>query len=122
MNTPNYFRPIDQGEYAVAIDGNKTVFGTGALTEVGAHAKKLGMSRVALYTDSRVGRLPCAETAVKSLRDALIEVSVFDGVEIEPSDRSLKDAIRFAETEDFNGFVSVGGGSAIDTCKAASSI
>lgn len=118
MNTKRYFTPTPHGEYAVAIDGNKTVFGTGALAEAGAHARHLGMRRVALYTDARVGRLPCVETTIKSLRDAGIPVSVFDGVEIEPSDRSLKAAIRFTESGDFDGFVSVGGGSVIDTCKA----
>ena len=120
MKTKNYFTPTDQGEYAIAIDGNKTIFGTGALTEVGAHAKKLGIRRVALYTDASVGKLRPIETAIRSLTDIGIKVSVFDDVEIEPSDRSLKAAIRFAEDEDFDGFVSVGGGSAIDTCKAAS--
>lgn len=118
MNRQNYFAPIDQGEYAIAIDGNKTIFGTGALAEIGSHAKNLGMKRVALYTDARVGKLPPVETVVKSLTDIGINVSVFDNVEIEPSDRSLKAAIRFAEDDNFDGFISVGGGSVIDTCKA----
>ena len=116
----NYFQSAHQGEYALVLDGNKEVFGTGALAEVGAHAKVLGMSRVALYTDPQLVHLPAVETVVKSLRDKGIELSIFDGVEIEPSDRSLKNAIRFAQSDNFDGFVSVGGGSVMDTCKAVS--
>jgi len=115
----NYFKTIDQGEYAFACEANREIFGVGALTEVGAHAKHMGMSRVALITDPRVSRLYPVETVVKSLRDKGIRVTIFDGVEIEPSDCSLKSAIRFVEDDAFDGFVSVGGGSVMDTCKAA---
>lgn len=120
MTTQNYFERREQGEYAIILEGNKEIFGAGALAEVGAHAHHLGMRHVALYTDSQVSKLQSLETVVKSLRDKGIKVSIFDGVEIEPSDRSLKAAIRFAEDNDFDGFVSVGGGSVIDTCKAVS--
>jgi alcohol dehydrogenase class IV len=48
-----------------------------------------------------------------------VDVAVYDGVEIEPSDRSFADAIRFAADGRFDGYVSVGGGSVMDTCKAA---
>ena len=120
MTIPNYFEPMDQGEHAFVLEGNKEIFGSGALAEVGAHARVLGMSRVALYTDARINKLPAVETVAKSLRDRGIKVSIFAGVEIEPTDRSLKAAICFAEDDDFDGFISVGGGSVMDTCKAVS--
>ncbi|WP_029915606.1 hydroxyacid-oxoacid transhydrogenase [Pelobacter seleniigenes] len=116
----NYFSGSEHGEYALVLDGNKEIFGAGSLAEVGAHGRVLGMTRVALFTDARLAKLPAVETAVKSLRDKGIKVTVFDGVEIEPSDRSLKAALRFAESDTFDGFVSVGGGSVMDTCKAVS--
>ena len=111
----NYFSGSEHGEYALVLDGNKEIFGAGSLAEVGAHGRVLGMTRVALFTDARLAKLPAVETAVKSLRDKGIKVTVFDGVEIEPSDRSLKAALRFAESDTFDGFVSVGGGSVQDT-------
>ncbi len=120
MTNPDYFEPIDQGECAFFLEGNREIFGSGALAEVGAHAKVLGLSRVALYTDPRIIKLPSVDAVVKSLRDRGVRVSIFDGVEIEPTDRSLKAAIRFAEGDDFDGFISVGGGSVMDTCKAVS--
>lgn len=120
MTVSKYFEPIEHGEQAFVLKGNKEIFGVGALAEVGAHAKNLGMKRVALYTDPRISKLPPVDTVVKSLRDIGIRVSIFNSVEIEPTDRSLKAAIRFAEDDDFDGFVSVGGGSVMDTCKAVS--
>ena len=120
MTTENYFSNPFQGEYALVLDGNKEIFGVGALAEVGVHAKALGMSRVALFTDAQLVKLPPVDVAIKSLRDSGLTVAVFDAVEIEPSDRSLKEAIAFAQADNFDGFVSVGGGSVMDTCKAVS--
>ncbi len=114
------FVPEAGGDSAFMLESNREVFGTGALAELGAHARSLGMTRVCLVTDPRIARLPPVATAEKSLRDAGIVVSIFDGVEIEPTDRSLRAAVRFATSDDFDGFVSVGGGSVMDTCKAVS--
>ena len=120
MNTENYFAATESGDYAVVLESNNEIFGSGSLSEVGAHARHLGMHRVALYTDPQISLLPCLETVVKSLRDQGLKVSLFTDVEIEPSDQSLKKAINFAESDDFDGFVSVGGGSVIDTVKGVS--
>ena len=38
---------------------------------------------------------------------------------VEPTDASFLEAARFAREGRFDGYVSVGGGSVIDTCKAA---
>jgi hydroxyacid-oxoacid transhydrogenase len=44
---------------------------------------------------------------------------LFDKVRIEPTDGSFQEAIAFAQAEPFDAFVAVGGGSTIDTAKAA---
>ena len=44
---------------------------------------------------------------------------MFDNVHIEPTDESLGQATAAARAEDFDAFVAVGGGSTIDTAKAA---
>src|SRR5205085_2349862 len=54
-----------------------------------------------------------------SLKAAQVDATLYDSVEIEPNDASLQDAARFAADGKFDGYVSVGGGSVIDTCKAA---
>ena len=48
-----------------------------------------------------------------------IESEVFDGVHVEPTDDSMNKAVEYARAQgDWDGFVAVGGGSAIDTAKA----
>jgi len=120
MNETDRREAAHGGEYAIVLEGNKEIFGTGALAEVGAHAKALGMTRVALFTDPRIAKLAPVAIVEKSLRDRGIHVSIYDEVEVEPTDRSLKNALRFVGQETFDGFVSVGGGSVMDTCKAVS--
>jgi len=44
---------------------------------------------------------------------------LFNGVRVEPTDVSFKEAIRFASDGNFDGYVAVGGGSSMDTAKAA---
>jgi alcohol dehydrogenase class IV len=75
--------------------------------------------RVGLFTDARVAMLPFFERARRSLERAGLDVAVFDGVVVEPTDRAFLEAARFAVDAKVDGFVSVGGGSVIDTCKAA---
>src|SRR5262249_45283606 len=47
------------------------------------------------------------------------EYEVFSAVEVEPTDRSFHEAIAIAREGRFDSFVAVGGGSTIDTAKAA---
>jgi len=107
------------GDTTFEVDASRIKYGSGALREVGADARDLGMKRVALVTDRGVAKLPFFETVRRSLLDAGCDVVTFDEVRVEPTDRSFADAIEFAKAGAFDGFVSVGGGSAIDTAKAA---
>ena len=106
-------------ESVFSIDAASIVFGRGALAELGDHARAQGMRRVALFTDRGLARLACVETAQTALAEAGIDAVLYDAVAIEPTDASFLDAARFAREGAFDGYVSVGGGSVIDTCKAA---
>lgn len=66
-----------------------------------------------------MAQLQPVAVVLESLRAEGIDAVVFDEVEVEPTDESFKAAIGFATDGDFDGFVSVGGGSSIDTAKAA---
>jgi hydroxyacid-oxoacid transhydrogenase len=94
-------------------------FGAGCLAEAGGHAQELGLRRVALFTDAQLR--DCAPVAVvrAALVAAGIDVALYDEVVIEPTSASFQAAARFAAAGRFDGYVSVGGGSVIDTCKAA---
>ena len=106
-------------EEAFAVDTNAVTFGRGVLGECGPTLAALGCHRVALFTDARVGALVHVAIARASLAAAGLDVVVFDEVHIEPTDRSMAVAAAFAREGRFDGYVSVGGGSVIDTCKAA---
>lgn len=104
-------------ETAYTIDASRVTFGHGVLSEVGDRARALGMQRVALVTDSRLRLLPWFDEVLRSL--AGLDVAVFDGVSVEPTDASFDEAVKFARDAKPDGYVSLGGGSVMDTCKAA---
>ena len=115
----SYFTPHEGGESVFAVDSSAIAFGPGVLAEAGDRARGLGMTRVALFTDSRVRQLPQLAQVWESLVGAGLDVVVFDEVRVEPTDESFAHAVRFATEGRFDGYVSVGGGSVIDTAKAA---
>jgi hydroxyacid-oxoacid transhydrogenase len=104
---------------AFTVDASRVTFGSGALVEVGDRARALGMRRVALITDARLRSLPWFELVMQSMASASLDTIVFDEVAIEPTDVSFDAAARFALDAKPDGYVSLGGGSVIDTCKAA---
>jgi hydroxyacid-oxoacid transhydrogenase len=94
-------------------------FGRGVLGEAGDQARELDLARVALFTDRRLRDGPHVAKVLASLRTAGVDVVVYDEVDIEPTDASFQNASRFAAETRVDGYVSVGGGSVMDTCKAA---
>jgi len=99
--------------------GSTVRFGAGATREVGADFVALGCRRVLAIVDPAVHHLYPGETALASLREAGVDFDVFTHVRCEPTDGSFREAIAAAATSAFDGFLAVGGGSTIDTAKAA---
>ncbi len=106
-------------ETAFTMDTSSIKFGPGVTREVGADMRDLGCRRVMVVTDARLARLEPVAVTLEALRGAGIDAVLFDQVRVEPTDTSFKEAIRFATEGNFDGFVAVGGGSSIDTAKAA---
>ncbi len=94
-------------------------FGSGVLNEAGPQAQELALKRVGVFTDPRIRASEPFATVLASLAKAGVDSVIYDEVQIEPTDASFQAAARFAATAEIDGFVSVGGGSVIDTCKAA---
>jgi alcohol dehydrogenase class IV len=115
----NYFEVTEGHEHVFSVDISAISFGHGVLAEAGEHAKALGMTRAALFTDRTLVNLPYVAQVRDALKAAGVDVVVFDAVKVEPTDQSFKAAVQFAVDGQFDGYVSVGGGSVIDTCKAA---
>jgi len=94
-------------------------FGAGATREIGMDLEDMGLKRTLLVIDPRLVDLPVGQVVLTALRAARVDFEVFDAVEVEPTDRSFQEAIAVASREKFDSFVAVGGGSTIDTAKAA---
>jgi len=115
----HYYLLAEGNESAFAIDVSSITFGHGVLAEAGEQARALGMTRVALFTDKTLAALPYVARVRESLRAAGLDVAVFDESRVEPTDQSFLAAAKFAAEGKFDGYVSVGGGSVMDTAKAA---
>jgi hydroxyacid-oxoacid transhydrogenase len=94
-------------------------FGAGCLSEAGEQARELGLERVALFTDRNLRASVHVDTVSRSLLAAGIDATIFDEISVEPTTASFQAATRFATEGKFDGYISVGGGSVMDTCKAA---
>ena len=115
-----HYQPTGDGlDTAFTVDASRVTFGRGCLEELGDRARALGMTRVALFSDAVVAKLEVFDTAQRSLRAAGIDVVTYTEVQIEPTDESFTQASEFASQAEPDGYVSVGGGSVIDTAKAA---
>ena len=113
-----YFSPCEGGTNTFTVAMPKLTFGRGCLLEVGERAQSLGMQRVALFTDAGLVHGPYVEIARQSLRQAGLDVDIFSDVRIEPDDQTVINAADFLRQGQFDGVVSVGGGSVIDSAKA----
>jgi len=106
-------------ETAFTMDTSSIKYGPGVTAEVGHEMKRLGSRRVMVVTDSGMKYSEAVSITMSSLKAEGIDAVLFDGVHVEPTDVSFKGAIRFATEGNFDGYVAVGGGSSIDTAKAA---
>jgi alcohol dehydrogenase class IV len=96
---------------------SRVVFEAGGLARLGELVRELGGSRVLLVTDPGLEEAGHPQRAVQSLRDAKLDVVVFDGVEENPTDRHVEAGVAAAKTHRADFLVAVGGGSAMDVAK-----
>jgi len=94
-------------------------YGAGASDEIGYDLSEYGAGRVLVITDPGVAATGHPQRVAEQMAGFGIEVQVYDGVHVEPTDRSMRDAVEHARANGpWDAFVAVGGGSAIDTAKA----
>jgi hydroxyacid-oxoacid transhydrogenase len=94
-------------------------FGSGITHEVGADLVDLGARRTLVLIDRNVRATATGETVLSAIKQAGVSFEVFDRIVVEPTDASFREAASFARNGRFDAFVAVGGGSTIDTAKAA---
>lgn len=108
-----------QHDTAFQMAASNIRFGAGTTCEVGMDLTDMGVKRTLVVIDPALRSLPTGETVIESLKKENLDFEVFDGVIVEPTNASFQEAARVATEGQFDSFVAVGGGSAIDTAKAA---
>jgi len=106
-------------ETVFTLEATPAKFGPGAVQDAGWELERLAVKRVLLVTDPGVAALGLPDRIRAGIEAAGIEVVVFDRARVEPTLESLQAAADFALDARVDGFVSVGGGSAMDTAKVA---
>ncbi|KAM8728886.1 hydroxyacid-oxoacid transhydrogenase, mitochondrial [Sparus aurata] len=110
---------VRKTDYAFEMASSNIRYGDGVTREIGMDLQNLGAQNVCLMTDKNLSLLPPMKAVLESLAKSGVKYKVYDNVRVEPTDTSFKDAITFAKNHSFDVFLAVGGGSVIDTCKAA---
>ena len=106
-------------DYAFEMGTSNLRFGPGSTREVGMDLAEMGAKRVLLVVDPNLRDLPPVQTAVRSIEKEGVDYQLYSDVRVEPTDLSFQAAIEFSAAGNFDAFVAVGGGSTIDTAKAA---
>ena len=94
-------------------------FGPGATNEVSYDLKRLGVRNTLIVTDKGLMNIGLPERVRTLLQEDGIHADIFDDVHVEPTDQSFEAIANFVKGRDYDGFVSIGGGSVIDSAKAA---
>jgi hydroxyacid-oxoacid transhydrogenase len=106
-------------ETALTWDASSIKYGAGTTREVGYDMQQAGARRVMVVTDPNLVESEAVSISLAALQSADIDAVLFDRVRIEPTDLSFAEAIEFATSGHFDGYVAIGGGSSIDTAKVA---
>ena len=106
-------------ETVITVSAAAIKYGLGATREAGFDLKELGARRVLVVTDPQLASSEPVAVTLESLRRHGIDAVLYAEARVEPTDGSLQEAARVAADGRFDGFVGVGGGSSLDTAKAA---
>ncbi len=106
-------------ETVFTLEATPVKFGAGAVQDAGWELARLNVTRVLLVTDPGVVALGLPDRVRAGVEESGIEVVIFDRSRVEPTLESLQEAADFALDAKVDGFLSVGGGSSIDTAKVA---
>lgn len=114
-----YYDPCQDGGKSFTVAMPRLTFGRGCLSELGARVSARGLKRIALITDPILKDGELHRGVASDLTAHSIDHELFSDIIIEPTDACAEDCAAFLKAGNFDGVVSLGGGSVIDTAKAA---
>ncbi|MCC7420106.1 MAG: iron-containing alcohol dehydrogenase [Planctomycetaceae bacterium] len=95
----------------------RLVYGPGVLKQLGELTKSVGGNRVLLVTDPGIHKAGHSERGVAVLRDAGLDVVVFEEVQPNPTTDDVARGLSLARDHKVDVLVGLGGGSAMDVAK-----
>jgi hydroxyacid-oxoacid transhydrogenase len=104
-------------ESVITFEAPRLLLGPHATAEVGWHLRRFGLRSVLVVTDPTVAATGVPRRVQELIEAAGIEVTLTDAVHVEPTDESCQSLAGKLAGTAVDGFVAVGGGSAIDTAK-----
>lgn len=96
---------------------SRVVFGAGAVQRLGQFAVELGGRRVLLVTDNGLAQAGHERRSVAALKEAGLEVIVFDEVHHDPTTDDVERGLGIARAANIDVIVGLGGGSSMDCAK-----
>lgn len=115
MSDPAHYEPLRGFEFQAP---GRVIFGLGAVHQLGEEIKKMGGKRCLIITDKNIAQSDILTTVRQSIGKAGIEAGVYDKTETEPALPSLEKLMSEIRKENYDVFIGLGGGSAIDSTKA----
>ena len=97
----------------------EVIFGSGSIHQVGESCARLGARHVLIVTDKGVTDAGWAELTENSCREAGLSSVVFSNVSVNPTAEETEQCAQAYLAHGCDALIGVGGGSAIDTAKAA---
>ncbi|KAK7571901.1 hypothetical protein V9T40_014373 [Parthenolecanium corni] len=110
--------PADK-EYAFEMACSTIRYGLGVTSEIGFDMVNMNVKKVCVMTDPYLSSLKPVQQTLDSLTRNGVGFELYDKVRVEPTDKSLEEATNFVRSLQFDAFIAVGGGSVMDTAKAA---
>jgi alcohol dehydrogenase len=92
-------------------------YGPGAFRELGPTARELGFRHALLVTDKGMVQLGTAGQTKVLLEEAGIRVTLFDGVQPDPTLANVEDGLAVLRRVSCDSIVAIGGGSTMDCAK-----
>ena len=97
----------------------RIIFGAGSFKKLGEEAKKLQAKKVLLVVDKKLCEMGLGKKALDILRGEKISAALFEQGEAEPELETADKCTQFGKDNACDFVIGIGGGSTLDTAKAA---
>lgn len=106
------------GYYLIPVRTPEVIAGEGCVQMLAQPLLKRGVTHPLVVTDEGLAKLGLPDAMVESLQAAGLSVTVYDGVQPNPTDEDVEDGLRLYRQAGCDGIIAFGGGSPMDCAKA----